>query len=38
MEQTIREVQRVAKQKGIVSPSRRTIRLRILHISAKEKT
>ena len=38
MEQTIREVQRVAKQKGIVSPSRRTIRLRIVHISAKEKT
>ena len=37
IEQTIREVQRVASQKGIDSPSRRTIRQRILRISEEEK-
>ncbi len=33
MEQTIREVQRVASQKGIKSPCRRTISLRIMEIN-----
>lgn len=37
IEQTIREVQRVASQKGIESPSRRTIRQRILRISEEER-
>ena len=37
MEQTIREVQRVASQKGIPSPCRRTISLRLSNISEEEK-
>ena len=37
IEQTIREVQRVASQKGIESPSRRTIRQLILRISEEER-
>lgn len=37
IEQTIREVQRVASQKGLDSPSRRTIRQRILRISEEER-
>lgn len=37
IEQTIREVQRVASQKGIDCPSRRTIRLRILSVSEEER-
>lgn len=37
IEQTIREVQRAANQKGIDSPSRRTIRQRILRISEEER-
>lgn len=37
IEQAIREVQRVASQKGIESPSRRTIRQRILRISEEER-
>lgn len=37
MEQTIREVQRVASQKGIPSPCRRTISLRLSSISEEEK-
>lgn len=37
IEQTIREVQRVASQKNIDSPSRRTIRQRILRISEEER-
>ncbi|MDD0824292.1 DDE-type integrase/transposase/recombinase [Mannheimia sp. AT1] len=37
IEQTIREIQRVASQKGIDSPSRRTIRQRILRISEEER-
>jgi len=36
VEQTIREVQRVARQKGIKSPCRRTITLRISSISEEE--
>lgn len=36
-EQTIREVQRVASQKGIKSPCHRTITLRISSISEEEK-
>ena len=37
IEQAIREVQRVASQKGLDSPSRRTIRQRILRISEEER-
>ncbi|HDV7289276.1 TPA: DDE-type integrase/transposase/recombinase [Pasteurella multocida] len=37
IEQTIREVQRVASQKDIDSPSRRTIRQRILRVSEEER-
>ncbi|AHG74513.1 recombinase [Mannheimia sp. USDA-ARS-USMARC-1261] len=37
IEQTIREVQRVASQKGLDSPSRRTIRQRILRVSEEER-
>ena len=37
IEQTIREVQRIASQKGLDSPSRRTIRQRILRISEEER-
>ena len=37
IEQTIREVQRVSSQKGLDSPSRRTIRQRILRISEEER-
>ncbi|OOF50384.1 Mu transposase C-terminal domain-containing protein [Rodentibacter trehalosifermentans] len=37
IEQTIREVQRVSSLKGIDSPSRRTIRQRILRISEEER-
>jgi len=37
IEQTIREVRRVASQKGIDSPSRRTIRQRILRVSEEER-
>lgn len=37
IEQTIREVQRVANLKGIESPSRRTIRKRILSISEEDR-
>lgn len=37
IEQTIREVQRVSSQKNIDSPSRRTIRQRILSISEEER-
>ena len=37
IEQTIREVQRAASQKGLDSPSRRTIRQRILRISEEER-